>query len=123
MKPQIAKLWCEALRSGEFKQGTGKLRQVDEHDGKKYCCLGILCELYSKDLEKKKKPSTNLYYKNLLLPLEVQKWAGFRVDVGICFNKYKGKDGLMYSSLSSLNDSGITFKGIANIIEKEVENL
>ena len=26
MKPEIKKLWVDALRSGEYKQGTGRLR-------------------------------------------------------------------------------------------------
>lgn len=40
MKPEIKKLWTDALRSGKYQQGTGYLNR----DGK-LCCLGVLCEL------------------------------------------------------------------------------
>lgn len=39
MKPEIKKMWCEALRGGEYKQGKETL-----YDGQtnSYCCLGVL---------------------------------------------------------------------------------
>ena len=41
MNKNVKRLWLEALRSGEYKQGRGLLR-----DGNKYCCLGVLCDIY-----------------------------------------------------------------------------
>ena len=35
-------LWLEALRSGEYEQGHGQLR-----DGDSFCCLGVLCALHA----------------------------------------------------------------------------
>jgi hypothetical protein len=32
--------WVEALESGRYKQGTGRLRDRDC-----YCCLGVLCDI------------------------------------------------------------------------------
>lgn len=51
MKADIKRRWVEALRSGEYEQGTGALRQLDE-DGKVvgYCCLGVLCDVVKDDL-------------------------------------------------------------------------
>jgi hypothetical protein len=43
MKPEIAKLWIEDLRSGAYEQCQGTLRKNTE-DGPKHCCLGVLCE-------------------------------------------------------------------------------
>lgn len=37
---QIEK-WCTALRSGRFKQTSGKLQ-----DEKGYCCLGVACRVF-----------------------------------------------------------------------------
>jgi hypothetical protein len=31
--------WCKALRSGEYKQGTGRLQKGDS-----FCCLGVACK-------------------------------------------------------------------------------
>lgn len=36
--------WVDALRSGEFKQGTGRLRTGDS-----YCCLGVACEIAKRE--------------------------------------------------------------------------
>jgi len=43
------KAWLEALRSGEFRQGTGYLCQNDPNNEKEdsplfFCCLGVACE-------------------------------------------------------------------------------
>lgn len=42
MNLEIKKMWVEALRSGEFRQGWSVLR--DPAGG--FCCLGVLCELH-----------------------------------------------------------------------------
>ncbi len=38
MDAEIKAQWVKDLRSGEFEQGTGKLKRNG-----KYCCLGVLC--------------------------------------------------------------------------------
>jgi hypothetical protein len=45
MDPRIKVIWTDELRSGKYKQGIGFLEKDD-----KYCCLGILCELYIKEI-------------------------------------------------------------------------
>ncbi len=44
MKREIRESWIKALRSGEYAKGKGAMRQDSLH-GKKYCCLGVLCEI------------------------------------------------------------------------------
>lgn len=44
MNPEIKTKWVEALRSGKYKQGKKSLRS---REGDKYCCLGVLCDLYA----------------------------------------------------------------------------
>ncbi len=44
MNERIKKLWIESLRSGLYQQGNGRLRVGD-----KYCCLGVLCDLYDQE--------------------------------------------------------------------------
>ena len=51
MNPEIKKRWVEALRSGEYEWGTTRLRvEVKESGEMMYCPLGVLCDLYSKDM-------------------------------------------------------------------------
>lgn len=45
LKPEVKELWTAALDSGEFKQGTGRLRS-DILEVASYCCYGVLCEVY-----------------------------------------------------------------------------
>jgi len=41
MKPEIKKIWVEALRSGKYKQGQKYLcRTINGED--RFCCLGVL---------------------------------------------------------------------------------
>jgi hypothetical protein len=44
MKAELKQKWIEALRSGEYRQGKGVLR--DSVD--RFCCLGVLCDVVSK---------------------------------------------------------------------------
>lgn len=44
MDSDIKRRWVEALRSGDYQQTTGVLK--DEYG---YCCLGVLCELARQD--------------------------------------------------------------------------
>jgi len=83
MNKTIKKKWVKALRSGEYKQGRNWLRKGD-----RFCCLGILCDLYHKDkpgsIGWKMKPSGNAYEfasietgpEMVVLPTAVYEWAG-----------------------------------------------
>lgn len=47
MKEEIKQRWLAALRSGEYCQGEGKLKQLNTSlTGELFCCLGVLCDLY-----------------------------------------------------------------------------
>ncbi len=41
MDPELKEKWLKALRSGEYKQGNGRLRNESDC----YCCLGVLCDV------------------------------------------------------------------------------
>lgn len=45
MNEVVKKEWVAALRSGEYKQGSGELKTTEGA----FCCLGVLCDLYSKE--------------------------------------------------------------------------
>lgn len=47
MDQAIKKKWVKALRSGEYRQGSGVLK-----DGRKFCCLGVLCDIQGADWKK-----------------------------------------------------------------------
>lgn len=121
MKADIAKLWIDALTSGEFQQDTLALKGDTGH-----CCLGVLCELYMKDTgmghweeslgvighgfktERMKSPSFSH------LPEEVLEWAGMQSSEGAVHD----------TTLVILNDRDhVPFDKIAKIIEINVDEL
>ena len=46
MKKELVERWCDALESGEYKQGKGSLYNSDSGE---YCCLGVLCAVLDPD--------------------------------------------------------------------------
>jgi hypothetical protein len=136
MKKDVAKKWVKALRSGKYKQGETYLKQLNDNGQAKHCCLGVLCELYNDEMKKnhKKMLSNKIRTKTSgadciifnnkegELPKVVMKWADIIDPIGrfAVENPDYGAD--MYC-LADLNDSGKKFTTIANIIEKNVENI
>lgn len=74
MDKQIAEMWADALESGEYRQG----REYLCFDNR-YCCLGVLCELYVKNTNNDIRNNVNgtVYYDNAhaILPECVLDWA------------------------------------------------
>jgi hypothetical protein len=135
MNPEIKQKWLNALRSGEYPQGRNSLR-----NGNGFCCLGVLCDIYSKETNKSwtrydadrgevyvpfdelRDKVEDLYdYLHMdeepeLLPQSVMNWAGLEsgspeVEVDI---------GPLKRELATLNDEGETFDTIADLIEKSL---
>ena len=121
MKKKVMKKWVKALRSGQYNQTEGALaRHRNGEDG--FCCLGVLCNIMQEETGK-----LNVIYggntyrfndEEGTLPKAVRIWAGMENESG--YFKYKnGKAG----ELTDLNDNGKSFKQIANVIEKNCENI
>lgn len=105
-----------ALRSGDYKQGYGRLRGDD-----KFCCLGVACDIYIKECDEEWEPhphfSSNFTCQgwHSRLPENIRKWLGFSTAYG---DYQYGTQSLAY-----LNDIGANFQEIANVIESEPEGL
>lgn len=129
MNPEIKARWLAALRSGEYKQGPGVLRNRDEDT---YCCLGVLCELavqegvvrsvvevgncWIADREDRVR-ITGYDGATTVLPVTVSEWAGLDrsgVDSGNPWVLGRQKQ------LAQLNDEGYAFTELADVIEREL---
>lgn len=74
-------LWVQALRSGDYKQGSSALCWVDADGSCRWCCLGVACDVAAKngldietrDFEAQRYFGGACFY----LPPEVQEWYGF----------------------------------------------
>jgi hypothetical protein len=115
VNPRVKALWLAALRSGKFKQGKRRLRIGDQH-----CCLGVLCEIAVEEgiVERVQDSFTEMYAyrgkgsgyeESSILPFPVAEWAGLGV------NPRAGEE-----VLAALNDRGVTFAAIADIIERDL---
>ena len=124
MDKHIAERWVQALRSGQYQQGQGELHP----DTNSYCCLGVLCDLYRVEQGKgewRKGPmrgENNIFtvddeegYESSVLPESVKDWAGMHSSVGEIVGTV--------DALSSLNDEGMEFPQLADLIEKKWEVL
>lgn len=116
MKPEIKEQWMNALRSGEYSQTRGFLRTSDG-----FCCLGVLCDLYSKETGTKwgeyqgKFTNSSFIGEFATLPTEVVEWSGIgEQNPYVCLNFSEGH----YLILSAMNDSGVEFPEIADTIQK-----
>lgn len=110
------KEWLEALRSGDYKQITGRMRTPDG-----FCCMGVAVDLmgvkweqlsdfsYSSDLSNVAAPRYNAW----------KDWFGFGPFTSIAQHT-EAKVETTYS-LSELNDKlGLSFEVIADIVEEAV---
>ena len=131
MNTQIKQKWIDALRSGKYEQGSEKLRTVTG-----YCCLGVLCDLYSQDHntqwdfrgneETNLQPMDYWYFgdQSEFLPESVMNWAELKTHnptVRVDVEDNEDEDNWSYTDhLSDVNDSGYNFSQIANIIEAQL---
>jgi hypothetical protein len=111
MNKRIKKLWIKALRSGKYEQDTGWLRTAEG-----YCCLGVLCELYRKQVGGKWENNSFItpdgFEDAASLPRPVRDWA----ELESCDPKLSNHPHARAASV--LNDTRETFAYIAERIEK-----
>ena len=125
MQYNTMRKWVKALRSGKFKQGKSKLAayETDDETGDNigdelsFCCLGVLCEINDLPFE---------IGSDELLGEDHVKALGLNSENGTMKRTYKAKntdDERRVNSLADLNDFGLSFKQLANIIEKNWRDL
>lgn len=117
---QAVKVLVQALRSGDYEQETGMLR-----NGNHYCCLGVACNIYKELTGDGEWAEADSRYgfiaaqcqKRDIMPEAVKKFFGFKWnDGGLGVESAVG-------SLSEANDTGKTFAEIADIIEEYEKEL
>src|SRR5438093_3640406 len=125
MNQDVKRLWTDALRSGQYQQGTGALRKND-----RYCCLGVLCELAvnAKVVQSKQSDDNRYgeyyygrvgYWEGGILPPQVVNWA--ELDRANPEVDYTSPSGRAYrSGLAGVNDNLVPFNIIADLIEEQL---
>lgn len=129
-----AQKWVAALRSGEYAQNTEAFLHIaadpaNNQPVDRFCCLGVACKL-AVEAGVIPSPNTQQDYPGSLtvyqygaagetgnasaLPPDVRDWLGLNDNLG----HRAGGDGL-----ASMNDNGVTFEVIADLIEREPDGL
>lgn len=101
MNKEIKEEWVKALRSGEYSQCKNYLKAGDY-----YCCLGVLCELQG----------FNGLVNKVLTGVEADS-VGLAGNSGELPRLVKYKENY-YWTLAQLNDAGMSFEEIADVIEE-----
>lgn len=103
-RKEVVKRWVAALRSGEYTQARKSLR-----DGDSFCCFGVLCDLAARDggpqwkKEKPFKDDWHFAYRTSFPPEKITEYVGLTESA--------------VEDLVTRNDSGYSFKEIADVIE------
>ena len=126
MKADIKSRWVAALRSGQYEQTEGVLR-----NSYGFCCLGVLCDLYSQETGEEwwgmGYGRFSMHSADNLLPYEVEQWAGLTHEHGgyVAVSKHydEGERNTVdhSPSLTELNDQWqYDFRQIADVIEQQL---
>jgi hypothetical protein len=113
MNPEIKAEWLKRLRSGEIPQGIGRLARDVER-----CCHGVICDIAveQKVIEVTYGEDGITYEGSISIPPhQVDDWADSPLSRNLSFKDRM--DGSL--SLAYLNDQGLTFNQIADVIEWE----
>lgn len=94
MDKKIKKVWVKALKSGEYTQASGSLK-----DGDWFCCLGVLCDIQGYNWERRIKD-----FQSDELP------KGYNAGV----------PRKVAEDLAIMNDEGENFETIADWIEENL---
>jgi hypothetical protein len=131
MNQDIKKRWVEALRSGLYTQGREALCRIDDNGNRTWCCLGVLTDLARQEgiiFEGDPEPDVeSLPYRNPqgfpvsrnYLSRDVVLWSGI-TGVDSFANPVVQLPNGGTLPLAALNDSGVSFREIANLIEAQL---
>ena len=116
MNAAVKEKWLAALESGDYPQGKFALKEA-QNGVVSYCCLGVLCEVavaegvISEAAPREDSPTYIFNGSTAYLPTKVMEWAGLTSHAGdleeenVC--------------LTRLNDNGVPFAEIAEVIREK----
>lgn len=113
MDAAIKEKWVKALRSGDYRQGSGALRRQKGNDGL-FCCLGVLCDISGRGRWREPNSDEGAEFH----------YVEETFAVSTCLNVYQQLDfGISrehHRDLYTMNDGGKSFPEIATWIEQNI---
>lgn len=125
MNQAIRDRWVRALRHGDYKQGRDTL--VDDKD--RFCCLGVLSDLFARAKGMGWTPSSGLCHRYFVdgdetenitsIPACVRVWAGLGDDENPNV-RIGGESDAEFGLIACNDDIKMSFEGIADAIERSL---
>lgn len=114
MNKEIKTDWLAALRSGDYRQGQLLLRYRPTYKQKdRYCCLGVLCEVIGEEFTLREEELGS----NIKHHYEIE---GINSSLSENLLDLVGLNHEEEGRLIDMNDGNMTFKEIADHIEKNL---
>lgn len=119
MNKQLVDKWVAALRSGEYKQGHGRLNKNGN-----FCCLGVLCDVAGIPKTQSSRGVCSYGQSSESLDVNVRAVVGVDSMLGEPKHGYRvDVSGRSYASLADANDNNVSFADLADWIEQNWEKL
>jgi hypothetical protein len=103
------RVWIDALRSGNYNQTTGTLKEQLPDGDYGYCCLGVCVSVLGEEPQAEIRDDVNFIEED---PMSVYRKL----------EEELGKIGIDQDILIQMNDEGKTFQEIADRIEEMMED-
>lgn len=124
-REQVVEKWIEWLRSDQFDQIDGQLGRQSPSEKPERCCLGVVCDVVREfnpefhmgvDADAGYEVEFGEEHESTVLPAEIKKFLGYSSQNADVYVPGYGNIWYMFD-LASLNDDGLTFDQIADLIE------
>ncbi len=116
LKPKLKAEWLKWLRSGKYEQCEAAL-----YDGKGFCCLGVLCDIaVSGEWEYNENTMTWLPPRSARQKITAEQFDNREHHLSEEAYTRLGLTKGDWTDLADMNDTGSTFKDIADYIESEL---
>lgn len=123
MNPVVKAEWLKRLRSGEYSRSEGCLKGLEGG----FCCLGVLTDIWAAETGTEwfmsyggTTWSIGTGGESAVTPVSVMEWSNLKNSTGtLLLGDYVKASGRreFYVTLSNLNDEGMTFEEIADVID------
>lgn len=110
---EARKIWTNALRSGEYVQGKEALHVKTESE-EQHCCLGVACVKFNE-----LNPDSPLHVRGPVNKDEHFMYDGEVAYLPVRVAEWLGMPNHGSQILGDLNDSGLSFEKIADVIEAD----
>lgn len=119
LNPEVKEAWVTALKSGDYRQGQGRLHTVGRGGGDSFCCLGVLCKIGEGMGVAEASDGREFAVSYRIAGRDLDSWNDMMPSAGI--REWAGLPHIAADGLAEMNDTeGASFTRIAEYIEEHL---